>query len=480
MPLTIGIDIGTTTITALALDVVSGEVVAVATARNDAEITSTDDRARGRSEWDAERVLVRAYAALRDVAERLGDRRSDLVGLSLTGQQHGGLIVDDDLRPLTPLINWQDRRALDRLPGGDHSFLAEAVARLGPDAPRRAGCPLLPGFLALTLFWLRETGDLPARGVACFVSELLGARLTGTAPVTEPTMAGSSGVLRVATREWDGDALAALGLRRSLFPLLREAGDRLGRLTADVAEATGLPADLPVFVGLGDHQASFVGSVADPARAVFVNIGTGAQVARAVADVYDAPPLETRPYPRGGNLLVHPGLAGGRIYALLERFFRQVGRDVLDASQDEPVYGAMNRLAAEVAPGADGLRCDPTFMGSRLDPARRAVWTGMTDRNFTPAHMTRALLEGMARTFRKGYDLILAQTGTPGAQLVGAGNGLRENPLLASLIADEFGLPLVTPVHREEAAYGTALVAAVGAGVFTTLREAGGVIQYRE
>jgi sugar (pentulose or hexulose) kinase len=233
-----------------------------------------------------------------------------------------------------------------------------------------------------------------------------------------------------------------------------------------------------VFVGLGDNQASFIGSGGQRAGTVVVNVGTGAQVGRVVEQVYYAPPLETRPFPRGGYLLVNAGLAGGRIYALLERFFRQVGSDVLGTGEQAPVYETMNALAAQTPAGADGLRCEPTFMGSRADPTRRGAWSGMTDRNFTPAHLTRALLEGMARSYREGFDLVQATSGLDCTRLVGAGNGLRENPLLASLVAEQFGMPLAVPAHREEAAYGAALVAGVGAGVWPSLQAASQAIRY--
>lgn len=480
MPITLSIDVGTTTITALALDTDRGLVAARSTARNDAEITSPADKARGRSEWDAERLVAQALVTLRDTVSFLGDRQREVVGLSLTGQQHGGLVVDRELHPLTPYINWQDRRAADVYPGSDETYLQRAARLLGPDAPARAGCALVPGFLGVTLYWLRENRALPANGVALFSTDFLAARLTGTAPVTEPTMAGGSGLFDVRARDWDREALVALGLPLSLFPSLREAGDRLGGLSATVAETTHLPAGLPVYVGLGDHQASYVGSVADRVTTVLVNVGTGAQVARYATDVHLAPPLENRPYPRTGNLLVNAGLLGGRAYALLERFLRQTGHDVLGLNDVGSLYQAMNALAASVPSGADGLRIEPYLAGSRVDPTRRGLVSGLSDTNFTPAHLVRAFLEGMARSYREGYAPIESLLPTPPTRLVGAGNGLRENPVLRAMVADAFGLSMSTPAHREEAAYGAALVAGVGAGLWPDIPAAGRIIRYQE
>ncbi|MBM4049074.1 MAG: hypothetical protein FJ279_28575, partial [Planctomycetes bacterium] len=151
---------------------------------------------------------------------------------------------------------------------------------------------------------------------------------------------------------------------------------------------------------------------------------------------------------------------------------------VLRQERAESLYETMNALAVSAPRGADGLRCEPFFAGSRAEPGRRAVFTGVSAENFTPAHMVRALLEGMATAFYEGYEQIRAVTGSACSRLVGAGNGLRENPALAQVMSAEFGLPLAFPAHREEAAYGAALVAACGAGLWPDLATAGRVIRY--
>ena len=492
MPITLGLDVGTTTITALALDALSGHVLTRATRPNGANITTAEDRARGRSEWDAEQMLQTALAVLGEVVSQLGEQRPDVAGLGLTGQQHGVVLVDGETRPLTPFINWQDRRGEERWPGTEQTYTQEAAALLGPDATRRTGCSLASGYLGTTLFWLRAAGQLPDAALACFITDFVGARLTATRPVTDPTMAASSGLLNVQARDWDAAAIQALDLPPALFPTVREAGDPLGGLTADVARATGLPAGLPVFVGLGDNQASFVGSVAHRGASVLVNVGTGAQVSRYVEweeweewegregreDPLGPGRPEVRPFPRGGYLLVHAGLFGGRTYALLDRFFRQVGADLFDQAAAAPLYPRLNELARGVPPGADGLRCEPFFTGSRAEPTRRAIWSGMSDANFTPAHLTRALLEGMARRFHQGFSHLQTVTSAPVEHLVGAGNGLRENGTLAEIVATEFDLPLQMTLHREEAAYGAALVASVGVGVWPDLARAGRILRY--
>ncbi len=476
MPLALGLDVGTTTITALAVDSDTGQVAAFATAANQADVTAPADRARGRSEWDAARIAETASACLGRLADQLGQSR-DAVGLGITGQQHGVLLVDRELRPLGPLINWQDRRGEERYPGGPGSWVEEARRRIGWWAAERTGCRLASGYLAVTLFWLREQGRLPGGATACFVMDYMTALLTGTSPITDPTCAASAGVLDVARGGWAFDLIADLGLPREVFPPVRPSGTHAGGLTSAFAQATGLPAGLPIFSGIGDNQASFLGSVADRTNSVLVNVGTGGQVAVWSPHFAYDPHLETRPFPGDGYLLVSAGLSGGAAYAQLERFFRSVATEVAGVADPPDVYAAMNWLASEAPAGCDGLVCEPYFTGTRAEPWRRASWSNLSPASFTPGHLARSLLEGMARTFAASRDRIAQVHGAAPTALVGAGNGIRANPLLARILAERFGLPLRVPAHREEAAYGAALLATVRAGLFPDLPSAGRLIR---
>ena len=211
MAVIVSIDLGTTKITSLALDSDRGTIVARGTALNDANVTSESDRARGRSEWDANRIVELGCQCLADVARQLGERRYEVAGIGITGQQHGTVVVNDDSRPLTPLINWQDKRGHDPMPAGGRTYLDVARERLGEKAAARTGCRLHPGFSGLTLFWMKENGLLPVGGRACFIMDLFGGILAASPPVTEPSCAGSSGLFNVRTRSWDSEAIAALG-----------------------------------------------------------------------------------------------------------------------------------------------------------------------------------------------------------------------------------------------------------------------------
>ena len=477
-PLVLGLDIGTTTITCLAWDPQGGRVVVVETLENQTETTPRTGREQGHSEWDSQRMLETAFRCVSHVVAQLGPRVQYVAGLGLTGQQHGMVIVDEERTPLTPFVGWRDQRGNESLATDGRSAVDEMVGRLGERAIERVGCRPATGYLGTTLFWMERTACLPPQGRACFIVDLCAAVLTGSTVQTDPTNAGGSGLLNLADRQWDGQALDLLGIKRSWLPDICEAPTIAGGLDRQYAALTGLPGGLPVMVGIGDNQAAFLGSVADRVESVLVNVGTGGQVAMYSAAVLAAPLLETRPFPGSGNLLVHAGLCGGRSYAALEVFFREVGSQLLSDKQVSPCYSAMLESAEKVPKGSDGVTCSPFFTGTRSDPQLRASWSGLSPENLTPGHLTRALLEGMATAFAGSGQLISETTGRVPTRVVGAGNGLRENRLLTSLVADAFGLPIVVAPYREEAGLGAALVAAAGVGICGDLQEACQAVGY--
>jgi len=476
MALYLGLDVGTSKVAATIVDAATGAQLATEGAPQPESFPAPP----GRSEWDARAIRDQALAVGRAAVAASG-RTNEIAAIGVTGQQHGGLLVStapgDDLRPLTPLIGWQDKRA-DEPGERGISALAALHARLAELDTRDTGCAIASGFLGTTLFWLAGRDELPTRDArATFVPDYLVASLCDTLPVTDPTDAGGAGLFDVAHGRWHADILAALALPEALLPPVEPTGTLRGTLGAAGAAALGLPIGVPVMNALGDNQASFFGGVGTVTDALLVNVGTGGQASAIAPRFARGALLETRPYLDGRFLLVGAGIVGGKSYALLRDFFRQIGRDLFGVEPPDDLYPAINALAAAVPPGSDGLRCDPRFGGTRYNPDQRGAFMGIDARTLTPGHLARALLEGVAETFHDLYGTMQGTGVTPRTRLIGSGNGLRQNPLLSALIAERFGLPLLHPAHREEAAYGAALLAATATGELT-LAEATGRIRY--
>jgi len=472
VPYFLGIDVGTTKIAAVIVDSTNGRTVAAASASSLGRLLSPE----GWSEWDADRAIQQAFEVAGEAIRGAG--AGEIAGIGVTGQMHGTVLVGEDLAALTPFIGWQDRRG--NAPLGEYpSAVAAMRALAGPWEGRRTGCRFATGYLGTTLFWLARSGLLPGRSAtAAFLPDYLVARLRGAPPVTDPTNAASSGLLDVVERRWDEELLGLLDLPRAVLPEVRPTGTIVGTLGSKAATMLGLSPGVPTLNALGDNQASFFGSVGDLGGDVLINVGTGGQIS-AAAPAYVSPgALETRPFLGELNLLVGAGHVGGTAYALLRDFVREIGREVSGVVESENLYPLLDRLAAGVPSGADGLRCDPRFAGTRVDPGQRGSLIGLTLQNFTLGHLARALLEGVATTFRDLYREMIAAGVTPRGRLIGSGNGIRRNPLLAEILSETFGVPLVTPVHTEEAARGAALLAAVGTGGISSLAEAGRLIAY--
>jgi len=481
----LGVDVGTTKIAAVVVDSTSGREVVVKDVPNDTETTSAADKARGRSEWDAAASMKRAFECIASAV--VGARGGEIEGIGVTGQMHGMVLLADG-SPVSPFFGWQDRRCQEMLPGRDVNYIDRMMQLAGVGGFAGTGCPPATGYMGSTLFWLAQNGDArvtrSAAGaardhvMACFLPDYLVLRLTGRGPVTDPTDAAGAGVLDVTTGAWNKALISKLGLKTDIFPPILKSGAVAGGLTAEAAKALGLKAGIPVCVACGDNQAGFAGSVADPPDSILVNIGTGAQVSAWVPGCPSAENLDTRPHVDGGYLLVGAPLCGGVSYAFLRNFLLAVGRSFFGARGDEDIYERMNSLAAAVPAGADGLRCEPLFTGSRLDPQRRASWNGMSPANFTPGHFARAILEGVAEQVRLHYADMLGGGMKPRRQLICTGNGVRRNSLLAEILSNAFQMPLRVTVSTEESAFGAALLAAVGSGEFASLRDAAKLVAY--
>lgn len=480
----LAIDLGSTSLTALALDTGRRAPVAVESAANGRETTSPTDRRKGRSEWDLDGMVADAVDLARRVVERAGDGAGfDAIGV--TGQQHGCQVLGADGRPAGPHINWQDRRASEpSSTAADAPTYIDLVAerggarREGRSLPRfkRTGCPLDPKHTAALLFRLRADGALADGARAATAPDYLVHRLTGGAHALDPTIAHGWGVYDVFAGDWDRELAGALGLVEALLPPLAGAARVAGPLAAPVAARLGLPSGTPVAVASGDHQCSFAGSVARHAESVAVNVGTGGQMSVFVGEPVEPGWLELRPFMQSGYLLASVGRVGGRNFRYLREFVAQAATLGATGTGVDPepntVYERLVAAADAAGEDAGGVRCVPLFDGTPADTDERARFEGLSSANFTPGNLARALLNGMARELHDAYRRALALGAGERTILVGSGNGLRLNPILRRELAHLFGHPPVIGTLTEEAAVGAALCAAVAASEYGTVREA--------
>jgi sedoheptulokinase len=473
----LSIDVGSTSVTALIIDIEAKSVVGSSTISNNAEVTSANDKKIGRSEWDLVRMTDLAVANAATLVEKT---KAQPAAIGITGQQQGLQLLDDDMNTVSNFISWQDQRSKDTLPGESRTYL-DAMGELGGaeieenglPAFENTGCPIVTGYTAPNLFWLKANNELPGKVHATTAPEFVVSRLTDTRPVTDPTDAVSWGVYDLTKMGWNYDLIDSLGLNRQLFSNLADSCAPAGQLTPAMAAKLGAKVGIPVSVASGDHQCSFAGTVADYKNTLAINIGTGGQASVFVDKPTPRGWLELRPYIQSGYLLAGVGVVGGRTFRTLRDFFNNAGRAIAGYELDPDVlYEKLVELATDVPPGAEGVEVDPLFTGSRSDPLAKAAIRELTPGTFTPGHMARALFEAMAAQLADSYrEAVKLGAGTRSV-LVGSGNGLKLNPVLRESLEAELGMSLQLGRHNEEAAIGAALCASVADGSFGSIAEA--------
>ena len=285
----LGLDLGTTTISAAVLDA-DGRLLCTRTVPGGAAVAGQP--------WERKQDASGIECTALSLLDGLLQEFPDIGCVGLTGQMHGIVYVDAAGQLLSPLYTWQDETGAQ--PGPDGKSTA---ARL----TARTGYPLASGYGLVTLACHQAAGTIPNGAAAvCTIADYLAMRLSGrTAPCLTPSMAASLGLFDGT--DFDREAVRRAGLPERLLPEVSEK-----------AELTG--GRLHVFAALGDNQASFLGAGQGRLDAPLVNIGTGSQFSFFTKERRTVPGLETRPFP-GGWLLTGAPLCGGRSFALLERFF---------------------------------------------------------------------------------------------------------------------------------------------------------------
>ncbi len=466
MALALGLDIGTTSLAAVAV-AADGSVQALASCANDSAIPGLKD---GRAEQDPARILSLAIELLAKLAQELPEAPQCL---GLTGQMHGVLLADAELHRRTRLISWQDRRANQPSPEGSGTLLDSYLDRCGDDLLARSGCRLSPGYGAVTLFCLREQGELPGGDwQALTIADWLAAELCGGPRATDRTLAASLGAFDAPQQEWSEAILAAGDLSRDWFPEVRPSGSKLGGLRADLARSIGLPEGLPVCGAVGDQQAAFVGSVPPGSGYLNLNLGTGGQISWALDRYRPVAGMEVRPLPPTGFLAVGAGVSGGDAYAWLQRTVASWLRAFGVERSEAAIYETLHALAVEAEPGSSGLRCEPSFRGTRQQPHARGRFAGITNDNFDLGSVARAVLQGIVDGLSAFYEGAGDARPASVEAVIGSGNAFDRNPLLAALVEERFQAPMWQPVETEAAARGAALLAGSQCGVWADLEAA--------
>jgi xylulokinase len=451
--LVLGIDVSTTATKAVLLDD-SGEVCGVATAEYGFSAPQPL--------WSEQDPIVwwdGAVTAIGSCLVAAGASGDDVVAVGLTGQMHGLVLLDEADRVLRPAILWNDQRT-----AAECDTIRAAV---GPERLIEVtGNDALTGFTAPKLVWVRDhEPDVWARAAHVLLpKDYLRLRLTGDHALDKADGAGTL-LFDLAARDWSPEVLAALEIPATWLPPTFEGPEVTGKITLESAAATGLRAGTPVVAGGGDQSANAIGVGVIAPGEMALSLGTSGVVFAAT----DRPLYDRRgivhafchAVPDRWHMMSVMLSAAGSL-----RWFR----DALAPAED---FGALVETASGVEAATDGLFFLPYLTGERSpypDPFARGAFIGLTlahDRR----HMTRAVIEGVAFGLRDGLDLMLA-AGLPRPNRIRASGGGMASPLWRSILADVLETEIATVSTTEGAAYGAAVLAAVGAGWFPEVEAA--------
>ncbi len=440
---TLGIDIGTTSLSFVIMDHESGRIKKHQTVKNDSFLAS--DRTYEKIQ-DPNQI----WAAVQQMLSRWDLKAENIAAVGLTGQMHGILYVDETGEAVSPLYTWQD---------GSGAQISQNGKTYVQQLQELTGYAVATGFGAVTYYVHHRTGTVPGNAVCfCTIMDYIGMKLTGrNAPLTDVTNAAGFGLFDLENLAFDLAAIQKAGLTDAMFPEVTARRGILGYT------AEGIPAA----PAIGDNQASYLGAVKNEKHSILINVGTGSQISFMVPSYAELAGMELRPYVDGQYLQVYSSLCGGHAYALVADFYRQIVAGITEYAgktfEPDPdmVYDWMNKLMDQhflnIRQDENRMRIQPSFCGSRSDPAVRGSISGISTVNLVPEMLIFGIMEGIVTELYQVYDDCGLGSRKEKVLLVGSGNGVRKNCYLQKLFETAFGLPLRVSENEEEAACGAAI-----------------------
>lgn len=452
MPLVLGIDLGTSSTKTIALDE-SGVVLATASASYAMQTPRPGWVEQDACDWWA--AICRTTRAVMAELRRHGRSKDEIRGISLSGHMNGAVFVDGAGNPLRPPILWLDRRS--------QAECDAANERAGDLLRTRAMHVLNPINTLAKVLWARiHEPDVYRNARHVLIpKDWVRFRMTGTFG-TDVSDASVSAAADVRARDWSGEILESLDVRRSLFPEISESRDVIGTLTGPASREMGLAANIPVCAGGGDVSCLAVGSGVIRPGVANVGIGTAGH-ALTFAEKLD-PAAYNRLWPMchsvpGAYFWLGCSYTCGASLAWLSD---QLGEDV----------ASLTREAEDAPPGSEGLFLFSWLEGAATphpDARARGGWIGLTLRH-TKAHLVRSLMEGVAFDLRRSLECF-ADIGLSIEDLR-IGEGGARSALWRQIQVDVFGRDARVLEVQDASALGAAVIAGVGVGVFSDFESA--------
>ncbi len=440
----LGIDLGTSSVKVIVLDT-QGRMLSEGKANYRVMAPQP-----GWSESDPEEWWSAVVAAVQKALAGLA--QGEITAIGLSGQMHGVVLADEDGQAVRSAILWADTRAQAEL---------ERYRNLPASLLERLANPLVPGMAGPLLCWLvdHEASSYERAHWALQPKDWLRLRLTDEV-ASEPSDASATLLYDLQADGWADDVIAALSLKRSLFPPIIASAASAGRLSSRAARALGLPAELPVATGAADTAAAALGTGLLFPGPIQLTLGTGAQLVQIRSEPAADQTRRTHLY-RAADGTNWYAMAAVQNAGLALDWVRQV----LNASWDE-IYAS----AAAVPAGAAGLLFLPYLTRERphhSGPASSGAFLGMRS-DHRREHLLHAALEGVAFGIRVACEALPAVSETTTLRLAGGGS---EDPAWRQMLADILNRELLSVDTPAASVRGAALLAGIASGIWADALE---------
>jgi len=407
---------------------------------------------------DTNDILKKLGEASREVLAKAGAVPNQIAGIAASGMRNTIVVMDAQHNILLGTPN-RDARAL-----GEGMVLG---FERGKEFHTVSGHWPTPLFLGTRLIWMKNnTPDLFKRAsVAISITDWIAFILSGNI-VSERSQAGESLLFDLKRREWAFDLIDSLGFPRSLFPATVDSGARLGTLTKQAADLLGLIPGIPVAAGGADTQCGLLGAgaIKDGDLAVIAGTTMPLQLVTDNLILDESGRLWSGQHVIPGQFILESnGLVTGDT---IDWFARLLYPDAPDASL------SLFAEATTSLPGAAGVYS--TFGSAIFDgrgiglPIGNLTLSHMItgDSSRSRRHIVRALIEGIAFSVRANLEQIIAVSGKK-IPTVKVSGGMSKSSLFTQIVSDVTGCTVLIPSTTEVTSVGAALLAGVGAGIFS-------------
>ncbi len=441
----IGIDSGTQSTKSVVLDLETGEIIASAQKAYDL----IDGLAPGHLEQHPSDWLDAVDSTIEECLAAIGDRKAEIRGIGVSGQQHGLVILDAKDEVIRPAKLWCDTSTSAQCDQFAEDFGGAA------GLIERSGNTIAPGYTISKLLWIKQNEPENFAAVASVLlpHDYINFHLTGVKRM-EYGDASGTGVLNVRTREWDQELIDFVDSRvGDALPELGSSNEPHGTLRSTLAERWGLSAEVVVSAGGGDNMMGAIGTGNIEPGVITASFGTSGTLYGCSEQPVIDPQGEIAAFCDSTDRWL-PLICTMNVTVITEkvRGWFDWGHDALEAQ------------IREIPPGAEGVSFLPYLNGERTPnlPNGSAVIHGLNGTNATPAHMARAAMEGATLGLAYGLNRFAA-LGLQPAEIRLTGGGSK-SAVWREIAADIFGVPVVGLMTAEGASLGGAIQAAVAAG----------------